>query len=116
MLAAMTRRAATALALLALACRSNGSGGAAPSAADAGYGPDLDRCRAELAAQATREAADPDAELTLNAELCAVALGQADAICREALAEKRREIARDRSLSGADKARMRAALDAYACD
>lgn len=109
----MTRVAALGLALLSLACRSAGSENAA--AVD-DYGPYLDRCRAELAAQAKREAADPDAELTLNAELCAAALGQADAMCREALDEKRREIARDRSLSGADKARMRAALDGYSCD
>ena len=112
----MSRFAATTLAFVALACRSGGSAGTAPAAALGDYGPYLDQCRAELDAQAGREAADPEAELTLNAELCAAALGRAGDVCREALAEKRREIARDRSLSGADKARMRAALDRYACD
>lgn len=54
----------------------------------------------------------PCAEYAADAEAMDVCLET----CQARLAEKRQEIARDRSMSGADKARWRAELDRYRCD
>ena len=110
-----------ALLSSAAACSSPAPSPSAGAELAAAYGPYLEQCEEVLRTERERaeHGAAPE-ERSLNAELCAELVAEAEAtalsLCEEALAEKRREIARDRSLSGADKARMRAALNNYRCD